>query len=118
MNWYKKATSIFLPTGEEGKGVFDVNNPPKRDESIEHARPGIIAWMDCDGVVYYDKSATMHGDVFDSFPEIADLVIDAGFIINGKYSNMGSQGGFGVQEGENEEINKVEEFTRRVNTPK
>lgn len=99
MNWYKVAKS---------KGIFDVNNPPKSD------RP-IIAWMDCDGKVYYDELATMHGDIVDSFPDISDIVIDGGFIINGKYVVGLSDGGYSAYESESDIIREVNEFAKRVN---
>jgi hypothetical protein len=99
-------------------GVFDVNNPPQATPGVREnvAGDAIVALMDYDGTVYYDVNATMHGDLIDTFPEIADTVIDGGFIINGKYVPNMSDGGYAAIEGGDERIAEVKEFTKRVNT--
>ena len=101
-------------------GVFDVNNPPTAKPGMRDMSqgPAIVALMDYDGTVYYDVNATMHGDLIDTFPEIADTVIDGGFIIDGKYVMNASDGGYSAEEGGNERVAEVREFTRQVNTPR
>ncbi len=80
--------------------------------------PAIVALMDYDGTVYYDVNATMHGDLIDTFPEIADTVIDGGFIIDGKYVMNASDGGYSAEEGGSERMAEVRQFTNQVNTRK
>jgi hypothetical protein len=101
-------------------GVFDVNNPPTAKPGMRDMSqgPAIVALMDYDGTVYYDVNATMHGDLIDTFPEIADTVIDGGFIIDGKYVMNASEGGYSAAEGGSERVAEVREFTRQVNTPR
>ena len=101
-------------------GVFDVNNPPTAKPGMRDMSqgPAIVALMDYDGTVYYDVNATMHGDLIDTFPEIADTVIDGGFIIDGKYVMNASDGGYAAAEGGSERVAEVREFTRQVNTPR
>lgn len=99
-------------------GVFDVNNPPVAKPGMRPLSdgPAIVALMDYDGKVYYDVNATMHGDLIDTFPEIADTVIDGGFIIDGKYVMNASEGGYSAEEGGSERVAEVREFTTQVNT--
>lgn len=99
-------------------GVFDVNNPPTAKPGMRDISqgPAIVALMDYDGTVYYDVNATMHGDLIDTFPEIADTVIDGGFIIDGKYVMNASDGGYAAEEGGSERMAEVRRFTKQVNT--
>jgi len=101
-------------------GVFDVNNPPVAKPGMRPLSdgPAIVALMDYDGTVYYDVNATMHGDLIDTFPEIADTVIDGGFIIDGKYVMNASDGGYAAAEGGSERTAEVRRFTNQVNTRK
>ena len=101
-------------------GVFDVNNPPTAKPGMRDMSqgPAIVALMDYDGKVYYDVNATMHGDIVDTFPEIADTVIDGGFIIDGKYVMNASDGGYAAAEGGSERTAEVRRFTNQVNTRK
>jgi hypothetical protein len=101
-------------------GVFDVNNPPTAKPGMRDISQGaaIVALMDYDGTVYYDVNATMHGDLIDTFPEIADTVIDGGFIIDGKYVMNASDGGYAAEEGGSERMAQVRRFTKQVNTRK
>jgi hypothetical protein len=101
-------------------GVFDVNNPPTAKPGMRDVSqgPAIVALMDYDGTVYYDVNATMHGDLIDTFPEIADTVIDGGFIIDGKYVMNASDGGYAAEEGGSERMAEVRRFTKQVNTRK
>ena len=98
-------------------GVFDVNNPPTAKPGIRDISqgPAIVALMDYDGTVYYDVNATMHGDLIDTFPEIADTVIDGGFIIDGKYVMNASDGGYAAEESGDERMAEVRRFTKEVN---
>jgi hypothetical protein len=97
------------------KGVFDANNPPA-DVTAEGSRKAIMAVMDYEGKIYYDRSATMHGDLLDSFPELdADLIIDGGFIRDGKYIPNTSDGGFAAIEGGRERLALVKAFANKAN---
>jgi hypothetical protein len=97
------------------KGVFDANNPPA-DVTAEGSRKAIMAVMDYEGKIYYDRSATMHGDLLDSFPELdADLIIDGGFIRDGKYIPNMSDGGFAAMEGGRERLEEVKAFAEQAN---
>jgi hypothetical protein len=89
-------------------GVFDANNPPISTEPI-------FAVMNADGQIYYDVNATMHGDLVETFPDIADTTIDGGFIINGKYKMGMSDGGYSAFEGTSEQVEQVKEFTKQAN---
>jgi hypothetical protein len=90
-------------------GVFDARNPPVSSEPI-------FAVMNADGQIYYDVNATMHGDLVETFPDIADTTIDGGFIINGKYKMGMSDGGYSAFEGTSEQVEQVKEFTKQANT--
>lgn len=90
-------------------GVFDARNPPVSSEPI-------FAVMNADGQIYYDVNATMHGDLVETFPDIADTTIDGGFIIDGKYKMGMSDGGYSAFEGTNEQVEQVKEFTKQANT--
>jgi len=97
------------------KGVFDANNPPA-DVTAEGSRKAIMAVMDYEGKIYYDRAATMHGDLLDSFPELdADLIIDGGFIRDGKYIPNMSDGGFAAMEGGRERLEEVKAFAEQAN---
>jgi hypothetical protein len=97
------------------KGVFDANNPPA-DVTAEGSRKAIMAVMDYEGKIYYDRAATMHGDLLDSFPELdADLIIDGGFIRDGKYIPNTSDGGFAAIEGGRERLALVKAFANKAN---
>jgi ElaB/YqjD/DUF883 family membrane-anchored ribosome-binding protein len=97
------------------KGVFDANNPPA-DVTAEGSRKAIMAVMDYEGKIYYDRAATMHGDLLDSFPELdADLIIDGGFIRDGKYIPNMSDGGFAAIEGGRERLALVKAFANKAN---
>lgn len=97
------------------KGVFDANNPPA-DVTAEGSRKAIMAVMDYEGKIYYDRAATMHGDLLDSFPELdADLIIDGGFIRDGKYIPNMSDGGFAAIEGGRERLEEVKAFAEQAN---
>lgn len=99
----------FSKASVPASGVFDASKPPISSEPI-------FAVMNADGTIYYDRSATMHGDLVEAFPEIADTTIDGGFIINGKYKMSTSDGGFSALEGTDEQIQQVKEFARQANT--
>ena len=90
-------------------GVFDAKNPPVSSEPI-------FAVMNADGQIYYDVNATMHGDLAETFPDIADTTIDGGFIIDGKYKMGMSDGGYSAFEGTSEQVEQVKEFTNQANT--
>jgi hypothetical protein len=97
------------------KGVFNANNPPA-DVTAEGSREAIMAVMDYEGKIYYDRAATMHGDLLDSFPELdADLIIDGGFIRDGKYIPNMSDGGFAAIEGGRERLALVKAFANKAN---
>ncbi len=89
-------------------GVFDARNPPVSSEPI-------FAVMNADGQIYYDVNATMHGDLVETFPDIADTTIDGGFIIDGKYKMGMSDGGYSAFEGTSEQVEQVKEFTKQAN---
>ena len=90
-------------------GVFDAKNPPVSSEPI-------FAVMNADGQIYYDVNATMHGDLAETFPDIADTTIDGGFIIDGKYKMGMSDRGYSAFEGTSEQVEQVKEFTKQANT--
>lgn len=98
----------FSKAPAPASGVFDASKPPISSQPI-------FAVMNADGTIYYDRSATMHGDLVDAFPEIADTTIDGGFIIDGKYKMGTSDGGFSALEGTDEQIQQVKEFARQAN---
>ena len=73
-------------------GVFDATNPPVASST----RGGgvVIAVMDYDGTIYYDRAANAHYDVTERFPHVMGSVIDGGFIKDGQYLPGQSDGGF------------------------
>ena len=103
-------------------GIFDVNNPPAPTSARQDIKYGgpVVAVMDYDGKVYYDRNAEMHGDLLDTFPDLDPaMIIDGGFIIDGKYMPAMSDSGMSVNESDDDElIQRVRDLTERVNTPK
>lgn len=92
-------------------GTFDSTNPPVSDKPI-------FAVMNADGKIYYDVNATMHGDLVETFPDIADTTVDGGFIIDGEYKMGMSDGGYSALDGTDEQIEQVKNFTERANAGK
>jgi hypothetical protein len=68
-------------------GEFDPSNPP-------HSEKPIFAVMDYNGDVFFDLKANMHGDVVDNLGLDSTMIVDGGFIINGKYNPRMSNGGW------------------------
>ncbi len=95
--WEMTQTEFFgkLPN----KGIFDPSKPPISKEPISAVKVDT-------GEIYFDPEAKIHSDVLESLKIPPERVVDAGFIVKGKY--QGESGDFRFKVGREVAAKRVE----------